>query len=115
MKFFETMMLAALAAGMPTAALAQPAASPHQHAQPAAPAQTPQGREHKGMQGADGGCDCCQMMTEMMQMMHSMHQHEGQPGAMPKMDMNQPMGSHQHGASPGDAGEPPKQGDEPKD
>ena len=55
------------------------------------------------------------MMKGMMQMMPSMHQHGGQPAAMPRMDMKQPQGSDQHGASPDAAGEHPKQGDEPRD
>lgn len=98
MRKLTIMWLAALAAGMSTPALAQPAASPHQHGQPAAPAQGAEASPHKGMRGADGRCDCCEMMNQMMQMMRTMHQQSGERGM--KMDMMQPPGSPPQGAVP---------------
>jgi hypothetical protein len=111
MMLFKMMTLAALAAAMPAGALAQPAASPHRHAQPVAPDQAPQTGQHDG-QGTDGRCDCCEMMKQMMQMMHAMHPHSGQRGM--KMDMMQSPGSPPQGSAP-DTGAEHQHGDRPKD
>lgn len=103
MRFSGIMTVAAFAAVLPTAAIAQPTASPHQHGQPVAPAQTPQSGQHKAPQSADGHCDCCEMMKGMMQMMQMMHQHGSQPGATQKMNMMPPPGSPPQSVVPGDA------------
>ena len=103
MRTLAIIWLAALAAGISTPALAQPAASPHQHGQPAAPAQKPESAQRKDMQGADRPCDCCEMMKQMMQMMRTMHQHSGERGM--KMDMMQMPGSPPQASAPPAAAE----------
>ena len=102
MKTLAIATLAALAVGLSTPALAQPA-SPHQHGQTGAPAEKPQAGPHKGMQGAGDACDCCEMMKEMMQMMRTMHQHAGEQGM--KMDRMQSHGSPPQGSTPPGADE----------
>ena len=103
MRTLTIMALAALAGAISAPALAQPAASPHQHGQATTPSQTPQPGQPKGMQGTDGQCDCCGMMKEMMQMMRKMHQHGSQTGAMQKMDMMRSSGAPAQDGAPGDA------------
>lgn len=114
MRILAIMTAAAFAAALPAAGMAQPAASPHQHGQPATPAQTPQANQHKAPQGAETHCDCCGMMNEMVQMMRTMHQHGSKPGAMQKMDMMQSPGSPQPGSTPGDAAEHPQHEGKPR-
>jgi hypothetical protein len=115
MKTLPLLWLAALAGGMSAPALAQPAAAPHQHAQPAAPAQGAQAGQHKEMQGTDARCDCCEMMKQMkqmMQMMRTMHQHSGERGM--KMDMMQSPGPAPQGSAPPAAAEHQHE-DKPRD
>ena len=94
MKIVHLIAAAALTIVMPTVALAQPAASPHQHGQPAATAQSMKTQKHQGNH-QPGECNCCQMMM----------QHGAQAGGMQKMDMMQTPGAPQHGSTPADATE----------
>ena len=104
MKIVHLIVAAALTIGMPTVALAQPAASPHQHGQPAATAQSMKTQKHQGNH-QPGECNCCQMM---MQMMEKMMQHGAQAGGMQKMNMMQTPEGPQHGSTPADATEHPQ-------
>lgn len=112
MRTLAIIWLAALGAGIATPALAQPAAEPHQHGQPAVPAQGAAATQPKGMQGADRSCDCCEMMKQMMQMMRAMHQHSGERGM--KMDRMQSPGSPPQGSAPPAAAEHQHE-DKPRD
>lgn len=87
--------MVAIVFGMPTAAYAQAAISPHLHAPPpataaqAAPAQPQQKADHQ-----DGcQCSCCQMMQMM-------EKQSGDAGCMQKMDMMKGHGAQEKPAAP---------------
>ena len=94
-KLARLVAMIAIVFGMPTAAYAQAAISPHLHAPPPAtaaqdaPAQPQQKADHQ-----DGcQCPCCQMMQKM-------EKQSGDAGCMQKMKMMQGQGAQEKPASP---------------
>jgi hypothetical protein len=91
----RSIAMAAIAFGMPTAAYAQTAASPHLHAPPPAavakpsPAQPHQKDDHQ----ESCQCPCCQMMQKMQK-------HSGDADCMQKMKMMQNREAPQPVAAP---------------
>lgn len=80
-KLARLITMVAIVFGMPTAAYAQAAISPHLHAPPPAAAQTAPAQPQQKADHQDGcQCSCCQMMQMM-------EKQSGDAGCMQKMDM----------------------------
>jgi hypothetical protein len=93
-KLARSVAMVAIVFGMPTAAFAQSAISPHLHAPPpaiaaqAAPAQPQEASHHDACQ-----CSCCQMMQKM-------EKKRGDADCMQMMKMMQGHGDQEKPASP---------------
>lgn len=97
-KLVRLAVVAAVVFGMPTAAFAQAAPSPHLHAPPAVAAQSaPAQPQRKANHESTCQCPCCQMMHQMMQMMEKQ---SGDVGCMQKMKMMQGQGAQEKPAPP---------------